>query len=543
MATKEEQETLRLLVQYVSRAFYEPKFVIIMDQLARHPVLKDDDLAGRIGLQAKELNKLMAVLLNDRLVQVHRQNELKEGAQRSIGKQYYFIDYRHFCNVVKWRVAEMRRLIDSTLRNELDNKGYICPNCKATFQPLEVDRLMDYARGAFLCDQCTTSPGGPHELVPNEDEESVRGSKDRMERFNYQTKFIREGLRKSEQMTLPAFDVAIWVKNNVVDPERQKQAANGGLKIAGADGKKEDAGISVMMSVDKDEATRRREREAEADAKRQQNIMPSWHLKSTISNDLTALGVQAAHQQTNGKLTGNEAILSSLGKGPTSNGDVLRGLGKIKSSQPKAEPTQTSPVEDVKPVIDHNADFYEQYYASLEAASQAQSASQTPQMPSFSADFPELEQEEQKPNIDTLNNSSSSSQSLFATGHQRKRSRSIDEDSDRGNKAMRSILGTPVFSQNASISGMSSTVNSPAPFSPSYSETGTIPPPSILDGDTSAELGTDGNSSSGRIFEDEPTVMVGGQPMPFSQVTQEIADEKMTPEEYTAWYELLMAQQ
>lgn len=30
--------------------------------------------------------------------------------------------------------------------------------------------------------------------------------------------------------------------------------------------------------------------------------------------------------------------------------------------------------------------------------------------------------------------------------------------------------------------------------------------------------------------------------MPFSQVTQEIADEKMTDEEYTAWYDMLMAQ-
>lgn len=38
MATKEEQETLRLLVQQVSRAFYEPKYTIILDQLARHPV-------------------------------------------------------------------------------------------------------------------------------------------------------------------------------------------------------------------------------------------------------------------------------------------------------------------------------------------------------------------------------------------------------------------------------------------------------------------------------------------------------------------------
>jgi transcription initiation factor IIE alpha subunit len=33
--------------------------------------LKDDDLAGRIGLQAKELNKMMALLLNDRLVRVY----------------------------------------------------------------------------------------------------------------------------------------------------------------------------------------------------------------------------------------------------------------------------------------------------------------------------------------------------------------------------------------------------------------------------------------------------------------------------------------
>ena len=33
--------------------------------------LKDDDLAGRMGLQLKELNKLMAVLEGDRLVQVY----------------------------------------------------------------------------------------------------------------------------------------------------------------------------------------------------------------------------------------------------------------------------------------------------------------------------------------------------------------------------------------------------------------------------------------------------------------------------------------
>jgi hypothetical protein len=38
--------------------------------------LKDDDLAGRMGLQIKELNKLMAVLSNDRLVHVYVQRYL-----------------------------------------------------------------------------------------------------------------------------------------------------------------------------------------------------------------------------------------------------------------------------------------------------------------------------------------------------------------------------------------------------------------------------------------------------------------------------------
>ena len=128
----------------------------------------------------------------------HRQNELKEGAQRSVGRQYFYIDYQSFCNVVKWRMAEMRRIIDKGLRNELDSKGYLCPQCRKTFQTLEVNRLFNPAMGTFNCDVCHA------ELVDNENAESVRGSKDRMQRFNRQMRFIREGLRKTEDMVLPA---------------------------------------------------------------------------------------------------------------------------------------------------------------------------------------------------------------------------------------------------------------------------------------------------------------------------------------------------
>jgi hypothetical protein len=34
-----------------------------------------------------------------------------------VGRQYFYVDYKRFCNVVKWRVAEMHRVIDTGLRN------------------------------------------------------------------------------------------------------------------------------------------------------------------------------------------------------------------------------------------------------------------------------------------------------------------------------------------------------------------------------------------------------------------------------------------
>ena len=178
---------------------------------------------------------------------------------------------------------------------------------------------------------------------------------------------------------------------------------------------------------------------------------------------------------------------------------------------------------------------YEQYYASLEAASRVHSTSQTPRMDSVDSDFDE---EERKPNVqylDALNNVT------------RKRSRSIEDYGDRNAKAIRSTNGTPCASQSSSAhnSGMNSVVDTPSP------------PPEI----PSVDVATMANDVSVDISMDDPMVFgesefvigrtsylslllisVGGEPMPFSQVTQEIADERMSPEEYTAWYEIMMMQ-
>ncbi|KAJ8516968.1 hypothetical protein ONZ45_g5796 [Pleurotus djamor] len=482
MASKEEQETLRLLVQHVSRAFYEPKYTIILDQLARHPVLKDDDLAGRMGLQSKELNKLMAVLSNDRLVKVYRQNELKEGAQRSVGKQYYYIDYENFCNVAKWRVAKMFSIIDNTLRNELEHKGYICTQCKHSYNPLDVDKLLDPVRGEFVCEICHG------EVVDNENAESVIGSKDRMQRFNNQMRFIRDGLQKSEAMVLPAFDVAAWVQSNTVSVDAQKSASteSNGLKIAGSDpSQRKDDGIGVMISMDKDEHTKKMERDAEAAAKRQQNALPSWHLKSTISGDLTALGI---------KESAREQVL-----GTGSNDDLLKGLGIVGGSKPD----QTSiVVEDVKPVVNEEVDYYDRYYASLAASANA-SAQATPSATSapWGEEFNANEDEDDvKPSVEYLD----------SLNDYRKRSRSREDE------------GPVLKAKLAKVDSL-----------PSLTSTNGSGHANGMIVETSPD--TNGGGSQG-----DPIVYVNGKPVPYSQVTEEDHD-LMTPDEYTAFFEVMQA--
>ncbi|KAH9176912.1 TFIIE alpha subunit-domain-containing protein [Lactarius sanguifluus] len=508
MLTEENKAALYLLVQHVTRAFYDPRFIVVMDQLARHQVLKDDDLAGRVGLQVKELNKLMATLEKDGLIQAHRQNELKEGAQRSVGRQYFYVDYKRFCNVVKWRVAEMHRVIDTGLRNQLDNKGYICPLCSRSYTPLDADRIADYSRGVFICEDCKT------ELVDNENAENVRGSQDRMQRFNYQMRFIREGLRKSEEMVMPHFEISQYItKHFALDAAAQKAAGEPGhgLKVAGSTGeRRQEDGIGIVLTTDKDEETVRRERDEEAAAKRQQNIMPAWHLKSTISGDLTALGIKENAQNPAAGAGG--AALVPPGQANVDLDESLKGLGRVVRPSPLKTEVDLDDDDDNEGArpdakTSNEADYYDQYYASL-AASAAPSTQHTPSGEfSVLGDF----EEDRKPNIEYLD----------SLNEHNKRSRSAEDDgahADRTAVAERKL---------ARVVGWGQTANGEVPVN------GVPDGPAVAD----AAMGAAEANVDAPLPDDDPTVYVDGKPMPFSQVEEEHHD-LMTADEWAAYFEI-----
>jgi len=308
-------------------------------------------------------------------------------------------------------------------------------------------------------------------------------------------RFIREGLRKTEEMILPAFDVVTWIKHHIQESAQQRSGettTGDGLKIAGStQGQHKDEGIAIEMATDKDEATRRRERQEAAEAKRQQNLLPSWHLKSTISGDLTALGIAESARNA-------EAAAVTA---PSSNEDILRSLG-AKSLQRNGEQSYLEvKQEDVKPVISQQQrdnDFYDQYYASLAASSQP-----TPVLETGGSDFGE-EEEDVKPSIEYLN----------SLNEYRKRSRSTEDigfpSSNSGKKIVKVGYNAP---------GSGPIIASTTPMLEALVKE---QPPDV-----------EVPSLPGR----DPIVYVNGQSVTFSAVTEE-QQELMTPEEYTAYFEV-----
>jgi transcription initiation factor TFIIE subunit alpha len=147
-----------------------------------------------------------------------------------------------------------------------------------------------------------------------------------------------------------SFDISQYItKHFALDAAAQKAAGEPGhgLKVAGSTGeRRQEDGIGIVLTTDKDEETVRRERDEEAAAKRQQNIMPAWHLKSTISGDLTALGIKE-----NAQSAADAQVVS-----PGNLDESLKGLGKV--GRPSSLQVAEEADEDAEPDVkeDNEAD-------------------------------------------------------------------------------------------------------------------------------------------------------------------------------------------
>ncbi|KAK9760691.1 hypothetical protein K7432_015009, partial [Basidiobolus ranarum] len=68
-------EILRNLVARVGRAFYEPKYMAVLDALSKNETVIDDKLAVYLKLPIREVHKICGKLKEDRLIKVMTKKE------------------------------------------------------------------------------------------------------------------------------------------------------------------------------------------------------------------------------------------------------------------------------------------------------------------------------------------------------------------------------------------------------------------------------------------------------------------------------------
>ena len=211
---------LKRLCKKVVRGFYESEHVAIINLLtnSQYPCLQEDDLIRLLGFDKKQLRQSLVRLKNEKLIKqrVHKEKNPETGALISFN--YYFINYKVFVNVVKYKLDHVRKKIESEEKQAKNRPSFVCTQCSKKYSDLEVDRLFDLETGQLKCTMC--------EGLVEEDSAMIKQSntsRTNLARFNEQMEPIFRLLSQCEDMNLaPA----------ILEPEPQAAQLTGGSHVS-----------------------------------------------------------------------------------------------------------------------------------------------------------------------------------------------------------------------------------------------------------------------------------------------------------------------
>lgn len=191
----EVPSSLKQLARLVVRGFYTIEDSLIIDMLVRNPCMKEDDICELLKFERKMLRARIATLKNDKFIQVRLRMET--GADGKAQKvNYYFINYKTFVNVVKYKLDLMRKRMETEERDATSRASFKCPQCSKTFTDLEADQLFDFATGEFRCTYCREIVEEDQSALPKKDSRLL------LAKFNSQLEPLYILLRQVEGIRL-----------------------------------------------------------------------------------------------------------------------------------------------------------------------------------------------------------------------------------------------------------------------------------------------------------------------------------------------------
>ncbi|EZA59120.1 hypothetical protein DMN91_008408 [Ooceraea biroi] len=191
----EVPSSLKQLARLVVRGFYTIEDALIVDMLVRNPCMKEDDICELLKFERKMLRARISTLRNDKFIQVRLKMETgSDGKAQKVN--YYFINYKTFVNVVKYKLDLMRKRMETEERDATSRASFKCLNCLKTFTDLEADQLFDMTTGEFRCTYCREVVEEDQSALPKKDSRLL------LAKFNEQLEPLYILLREVEGIKL-----------------------------------------------------------------------------------------------------------------------------------------------------------------------------------------------------------------------------------------------------------------------------------------------------------------------------------------------------
>lgn len=103
--------------------------------------MKEDDICELLKFERKQLRARITILKNDKFLQGRL--KMETGPDGKAAKvTFYFINYKTFVNVVKYKLDWMRKRMETTERDATSRASFKCVHCSKTFTDLEVINMM-----------------------------------------------------------------------------------------------------------------------------------------------------------------------------------------------------------------------------------------------------------------------------------------------------------------------------------------------------------------------------------------------------------------
>lgn len=287
----EVPSSLKQVARLVVRGFYSIEDALIVDMLVRNPCMKEDDICELLKFEKKQLRARIATLKNDKFIQVRLRMETGlDGKAQKVN--YYFINYKTFVNVIKYKLDLMRKRLETEERDATSRASFKCPGCLKTFTDLEADQLFDFASGEFHCTYCREVVEEDSSALPKKDSRLL------LAKFNEQLEHLYMLLREVEDIKLAP---------EILEPEpvdismirgidKKANAAHFGQEWSGEATRKagflvDEARVDITIGEESNSTVNRKEQ-------------PIWMTESTVIETQDSLKTNDGILETNADIEG-----------------------------------------------------------------------------------------------------------------------------------------------------------------------------------------------------------------------------------------------